>query len=133
MTAQQVKRLSVAMAAAILIAGVFFYFLPAPVGFVRTLEIPRFAGLFRGLYVLDEATNTFPSLHIGLSYLIVRTLNNEKSLLKYLWLWFFLICLSVLFTHQHHIIDIFGGIILGEFCHRQIYLRSGPGKLKSDS
>ncbi len=123
LNSDQLKRMGRAIAMAFVIAGIIFYFFPAPVGFIRNLEMARFNIIFKGLYFLDESTNTFPSLHIGLSFIVTRIMVYECHNLKPLWLWFFLISLSVLFTHQHHLIDIFGGILLGEICIRSFYFQ----------
>ena len=124
LTSRKIKRMGYSFAASFLMAGIVFYFFPAPVGFTRGLQPANFSEIFRWLYILDESTNTFPSLHICLSYLTVRILAEDWHRLRFLWIWFFLICLSVLFTHQHHLIDILGGFILAEFNFHAIYHNS---------
>lgn len=98
----------------ILIAGLCFYFFPAPTAFIRQAAVPAWSNFFRILFELDRPFNTFPSLHISFSVLILITVWPAQSLTEKTMtvFWVFLICLSVLFTHQHHVLDIMGGAIL---------------------
>ena len=123
LSARSIRALGLSMAVAILIAGAIFFLVPAPIGYQRLSELPRYNTIFQTLYYLDNVANTFPSLHIALSHLTVRSLCQKNSSLFFLWIWFGLICLSVIFTHQHHLIDIVGGFILSEICFRIVYLR----------
>jgi membrane-associated phospholipid phosphatase len=117
--------LSKSMTWATLIAGAFFLIFPSPAGFIRGEVTGTFAPFFHHLYSLDKSANTFPSLHITFSYLFVRILNySAKKWIPFFWGWLLLICLSVLLTHQHHLIDIAGGVLLAEFCFRKFYLQS---------
>lgn len=103
-----------------LIAGLIFLIFPAPCGFQRVEVEGVFSPFFKILYSLDKTGNTLPSLHITFSYIIVRLISAKNILLKkYFWTWFVMISLSVIFTHQHHILDIIAGIILAEFSYRK--------------
>lgn len=114
------QNLNRTMTAATLVAGLFFLVLPAPCGFQRVEVVGFFAPFFKTLYSLDKTGNTFPSLHIAFSFLITRLIiNKNKKLKKIFWSWFVLISMSVILTHQHHFLDIIGGIILAEFCLRR--------------
>ncbi len=115
LSVSDLKNLGQSMGLAILLAGVIFYFVPAPIGFIRPLEVDRYNSIFQFIYRIDHTANTFPSLHVALSFLCVRFL---ARLHRGFWIWLFFICLSVLLTHQHHLIDIAGGLILGEICFR---------------
>lgn len=106
-----------------LVAGLIFILLPAPCGFTRTAVEGSFAPLFKNLYQLDKTGNTFPSLHITYSFMMCRIFVLKKSRqFAFFWSWFTLIALSVLFTHQHHIADILGGMVLAEYGVRKFYL-----------
>lgn len=115
------------MAVATLVAGVVFIILPAQPGFVRYESIESFQWLFTMLYSLDEQYNLFPSLHITLSTLVVVALFEKvNGLLKIIYLaWLTALFLSVLFVHQHHILDIIGGLVLTYICTWWI---THPGK-----
>lgn len=120
---RQMRALGATFGSAILLAGFVFYFFPAPIGWPRPELVAGYEFYFRTLYVLDKSANTFPSLHITFGFLCVRVLARVHQRLRLLWFWFGLIALSVLFTHQHHLFDIAGGIVLGEFCASWVYPR----------
>ena len=113
-------RLSHGILMAILVAGVIFYCFPAHLGFVR--NTPSYlGGLYESLFAIDEPHNLFPSLHVAIStitYLAIK--QNLKKRLNYylLTVWITLIVSSVIFTHQHHLFDIFTGILLAYFCFK---------------
>lgn len=121
--ADQIRSLGKSMIVSTFVAAVFFLLLPAAVGFSRTADVGIWTPFFKTLFSLDNPTNTFPSLHITYSFLVVRSVSSVRLTSKaFLWSWFTLICASVLLVHQHHVIDIFGGIALGEVCFRTYFL-----------
>jgi len=129
MSVGELRALNRAMGWATVIAGLFFLLMPAPIGFVRSEVTGAFATFYQKLYHLDEKANTFPSLHITFSFLFVRILlDSIKRYYLFFWAWFCLIAVSVLLTHQHHLIDIAGGMLLAEFCFRKFYVRTLYGK-----
>lgn len=129
LSVDELHALNRAMAWATVIAGLFFLAMPAPIGFTRTDVTGPFAEMYQKLYHLDEKANTFPSLHITFSLLFVRIiLDSIKKYRPFFWTWFGLIAVSVLLTHQHHLIDILGGVMLAEFSFRKIYIRTLYGK-----
>ncbi len=72
------------------------------------------------IYFLDTPDNLFPSMHCSVSWFAVRYVNKCKKIplwYKLLsWVSTFAIFLSVLFTKQHVILDIFGGVAVAEIC-----------------
>lgn len=129
LSVDELHALNRAMAWATVIAGLFFLAMPAPIGFTRTDVTGPFAEMYQKLYHFDEKANTFPSLHITFSLLFVRIiLDSLKKYRPFFWGWFALISVSVLLTHQHHLIDILGGVLLAEFCFRKFYVRTLYGK-----
>ena len=122
MDEKSLYQLNRAMTFCVLIAGTIFLILPAPSGFNRQIPIGPFAEMFRKLHSVDFNGNTFPSLHITFAYLFSRFLVQLHPKLKYFFvIWFILISASVVFTHQHHLIDIVGGIFLAEIAMRRYY------------
>ncbi|MBY0517829.1 MAG: phosphatase PAP2 family protein [Bacteriovoracaceae bacterium] len=101
------------------IAGAIFYFFPAPIGFIRPSHAESLDFIFQIIWSLDKTSNTLPSLHITYSALTVMALwskvNTNYKL--FFFLWFSTICLAVLFTWQHHLLDIVGGVLLATGCH----------------
>ena len=89
-----------------------------------TLQRPEIIGnglwrdLLRTMYSLDEPNNLCPSLHVLVSYYCWRGLWGCPRIPKWFkgfnFLFFALVCLSVVFVKQHLVIDIFCGIAVGE-------------------
>ena len=122
---QQLNALNRAMFWFTIIAGIFFLTFPAPIGFVRIPVQGIWSSFYQTLYSLDQTANTFPSLHITFSYLFIRIIIFSLKTLHFIfWSWFILIACSVLFTHQHHLLDIIGGILLAESCFQYFFLRA---------
>jgi len=68
--------------------------------------------LLRQLYANDRAYNAFPSGHTYISLLILFYWWTWKPRLRWLWLAIALvILLSTLFTRQHYLIDLLGGLL----------------------
>ncbi len=102
------------MAMAIPVAGIIFLLLPTQLGFARQETTSIYAPLYNLLYSLDRPHNLFPSLHVTLSTLVITALLQQvNGLLRWLYIvWCLLLYLSVLLVHQHHVLDIAGGIVL---------------------
>jgi protein-tyrosine phosphatase len=108
------------IAFSILLAGVFFLALPLQTAFPRT-PVDGWLGLvFDTFRSMDAPHNLFPSLHITLCVLLANLYARRTSGLIRLALlmWFSLIGLSPMLTHQHQLVDIAGGLLLaGLACH----------------
>ncbi len=71
------------------------------------------ADLLRFIYQNDRAYNAFPSSHTYLTTLICLFWWHWKPHLRWLWVLILaLVLLSTLFTHQHTLPDVAGGIAL---------------------
>jgi membrane-associated phospholipid phosphatase len=77
-------------------------------------------------YVYHRATpwNVFPSAHIAFAYATwLFSAHFAKQGHRWLFLvLFLLICLSVLFIKNHFLLDILGGMILGQLIYRAVFL-----------
>lgn len=103
-----------------LLCGVFFLLLPT------TNVRPEIVGtgftdwLMGLIYKMDRPLDLFPSIHCMESWICFRAVLGQKKIPK--WYQIFagiftlLVCLSTLFTRQHVIADVIGGILLGEIC-----------------
>ena len=102
---------------AILLSGVVFFLYPASVAFERTSDPESLNFALYLLRRLDLPFNTFPSLHVSLSILSARALHQaySKKLSVLSIFWVLLTILSILLIHQHHIIDIIGGVCVALF------------------
>jgi membrane-associated phospholipid phosphatase len=67
---------------------------------------------------MDAPYNLFPSLHAALLLFLLDSYARKlRGLVRSaVMLWFVLIALSPLLTHQHHVIDILGGFALAAVC-----------------
>lgn len=113
----QLNRLAKQLALAMLIAGAVFLVFPGTIGYETTPNLPRAIAAIRSI---DMPYNVFPSLHVALSSIIMLQLYRVFELPGRLFLaaWMVALIASVLFTHQHHIADVIGGLLLAWLCHR---------------
>jgi membrane-associated phospholipid phosphatase len=99
---------------AILVAGAFFLVMPLRLGFPRE-PVEGWAGvIFNTFRTMDAPHNLFPSLHITLRALLADVYaRHTRGIVKQAcMIWFVLIGVSTVLTHQHHLIDIAGGFML---------------------
>jgi len=123
----QLRALARALTITLFVAAVSYLLLPADLGFERPAYVPGYDTVFQTLYALEMPHNLVPSLHIACSILLIVTLFNNMSSLWIrfgLILWGILICASVLLVHQHHVLDVISGLLLGLVTYRLSYLRS---------
>jgi membrane-associated phospholipid phosphatase len=108
------KRLILAIA----VAGACFLLFPLRAAFVRP-EVPGALGvIFRFFWGLDHPYNLAPSLHVALCWLLWRIYSRPTRgvVRAVLGVWFALILVSPVLTHQHHLIDVALGGFLGALC-----------------
>lgn len=118
---EAVKGLCLSITYSVMIAGIFFYFFPGKLGFVREAEA---SGLFKSMHEIDHPHNLFPSLHITYSALCVWAMIQQTKQAWFhgvLWIWLLMISASVILVHQHHIVDIVTGFILAIIMYRLVF------------
>ena len=101
------------MAAAVLASSIVFVAFPAELGFVQgsagawqpIADLTRFVS---GRY------NLLPSLHVALTQVTLAAVWGGAGVPTrvLLALWFVLLVVSVLLTHQHHVADVVAGVML---------------------
>jgi membrane-associated phospholipid phosphatase len=103
-----------AVAVIVASAAVFFVF---PTEIVRpafTTEWRFGAWLLRLVHDVDTCRNCFPSLHVSLSVFMGLAIGRARPRWRFAaWTWASLIVLSTLFTRQHYVVDVAGGLALG--------------------
>lgn len=106
------------VALVLMIAGFCFLAVPLRFAFAREQAGGSLGALFDWFRGLDGPDNLFPSLHAGLLvFLIDADARHLRGPIRGVVLgWFRLIALSPLLTHQHHVIDILGGLALAVGC-----------------
>jgi membrane-associated phospholipid phosphatase len=70
--------------------------------------------------------NLVPSLHVAASILLIAALWRALTpvwIRAGLLLWGVLLCASVVLVHQHHLLDVLGGWLLGLAAFRLVYVR----------
>lgn len=101
----------------------FIIFLAFPTTNVRPVVRPD--GLWNQLmlwvFSIDAADNLFPSIHCLVSWFCFIGIRKRQEIPK--WYRIFscvmalMVCASTLFTRQHVIMDVLGGVLLAEFCY----------------
>lgn len=104
--------------AMLLSAGIFLIF-------PGTMERPEITGRgifdawMRLLYQADSPTNLCPSLHVLITYFCWRGMMGCRKIPGWYkassFVFFLCVCCSVLFIKQHALIDVPGGVLVGEF------------------
>lgn len=99
---------------AILTAGACFVCMPLRFAFERPPAGGWPGALLHAFASLDRPFNLFPSLHVALGVILADIyLRRATGVLRVVCAtWFVLIGLSTLFTYQHHVIDVAGGLAL---------------------
>jgi membrane-associated phospholipid phosphatase len=115
---RELKLFAARVASAILVAGVFFLVIPLRFAFARPHAAGWIGRLFDWFLAFDAPFNLFPSLHAALWLLLLEVYARHlRGIVRLLVLvWFAFIGLSPLLTHQHHVIDIIGGLFLALCC-----------------
>ncbi len=99
---------------AMIASSIFFFFPTRMPAAIYSSEEHTHYFLSRFIQLLDVRTNCFPSLHIANAFTAAFYLALKRKLFLrcVVWLWFILICWSVISTGQHYFYDIIGGIIV---------------------
>jgi hypothetical protein len=114
--------------AAIAVAGVCFVILPLRCAFPPVTLHGWSGSLFASFLTLDRPYNLLPSLHAALGLILfdhyfhrTRCLGRAATVV-----WFLMIALSPLLTHQHQVADIVSGMALAGYCFYVFRTESGP-------
>jgi membrane-associated phospholipid phosphatase len=109
-----------ALALATLFGGIGFLLLPSRAAFAPARNLNSWAGLFNFADRLNLDYNMVPSLHVALSVCCIAAFvrHSGQAGCWLLWLWAIAIALSTILTHQHHIIDVVSGWLVGAFSYR---------------
>lgn len=116
---QRLYALGKQLVIATLLCGVLFLIFPAHLGFDRVIpQDALYQSLFQTLFTIDQPHNMAPSLHVVFSALILLALQDvTQNVTRRViwWTWLALICASTLLIHQHHLIDVFTGLLIAVF------------------
>lgn len=114
--AGDMRRLRQTLVWGTLISGAAFVLFPSKLGFARVLpEDAFYAPIYAFLFGIDLPHNMVPSLHVVYSALIVLAIIEGRKSGPLVWsfvVWLGCICVSTLFVHQHHVLDVLAGLVL---------------------
>ena len=115
---QELRTLAWRIGLVILVAGACFLAWPLRLGFERQPVDGVLGMIFNPFLALDKPYNLAPSLHIALRTILAALYARHTAGLTRLasHVWFSLVGVSTLFTHQHHLIDVAAGFLLAVVC-----------------
>jgi membrane-associated phospholipid phosphatase len=124
-TRRELRSLAGTIAAVILFAGICFLLLPAEVAFPEPPDMGGWTPLVRFAKRVALAHNLAPSLHVGMTVVFVAVYSRRAAALgkSLLWLWALAMGVSTLLLHQHYVLDIVSGFVLGLAGVRWVYDR----------
>jgi membrane-associated phospholipid phosphatase len=112
----ELDRFAAALAWVIVIAGASFLVFPAQLGFasVNTAD-SIWSPWLRAATLVSRMFNLVPSLHVALFTVAAATyaVRVPAAVRILLGIWLCLVVASTLLTHQHHLIDVITGLLLG--------------------
>lgn len=123
---RELRALAAALSIAMVVAGVFFIALPAGEIFAEPspTELAAWAGPYRLARLVALRYNYFPSLHVAFTVVCVAAYSRYGTrVAKFgVTIWGIAIVASTLLTHQHYLLDVAGGLLLGWIVLRYVYL-----------
>jgi membrane-associated phospholipid phosphatase len=127
LTRNQMHALARAVVITLLAAALTYLLLPADLGFERPARVPGYDAVYQALYSLEMPHNLLPSLHIACATLLIAAIRKNSAsrwIRLGLVLWGMVICVAVVLVHQHHVLDVASGLLLGLGAYRLVYLRA---------
>lgn len=121
-----IKAFTISLMASSFIAALVFLSFPGELGFSRVDGTAEYEAMYSFLHKIDHPHNLYPSLHITFSVLTAFAMFDQttnKWFHGFLLAWIALICCSVVLVHQHHLFDIFTGLVLSFIVIKYIYKR----------
>ncbi len=114
-TPEQLRVASRRLLAATVLGSMVFALFPARFSLTRPALDGALALLYGGLDLVDQPYNQFPSLHVAYCVIFWLALAPQArdGLRALLGAWLALIVASTVFTWQHHMVDVAGGLTLG--------------------
>jgi rhodanese-related sulfurtransferase len=131
-SAPAVRLLSRRLLLATLAASLCFVLVPLRFALPRPpVGAPGLAALFHALDLVDHPYNQFPSLHVAYCLIYWSALRRRagcahRLLRPMLAGGLLLVAVSTVFTWQHHLPDVAGGVLLGLLTIRLVPARHGP-------
>lgn len=123
--------LAITLNMVILAGGLGFLLIPAQLAFPPSNDPGLFPRLFRFADRLNLTYNLVPSLHVALSLACLGAFAGKtgRAGRMLLWSWAAAVAASTLLTHQHHVVDVVSGAVLGWAMSRFVFPRLPRAKL----
>lgn len=114
-TRAELLAMAKAMGTVIGISGVGFLLLPVGNSHPIHAKTDPLASLFGFADWLNLDHNDVPSLHVAFTFLCVAVFARNAGPVGKgaLWIWAVVVSVSTLVTHQHHVLDVATGVLLG--------------------
>ena len=116
----ELRVLSARLLMATVVASLIFVLFPFQFSFVRPpIDAPLLQAMFDYLAWADRPFNQLPSLHVAycvIFWCALRQLPARRVARAGLAIWLVLVAASTVFTWQHHVLDVAGGLLLGAAC-----------------
>lgn len=101
-----------------LICGIFFLIIPTTNIRPELIEKTIWTTLLQHIYIVDSATNLFPSIHCLVSWFCYIGIRGKKNISKtyriFSCIFALMVCISTQVIKQHYIIDVIAAIIIAE-------------------
>lgn len=112
-TEESFRKIIISILGTLFLTYPFFYFLPAYYNFPELAITGNTTKLLDWCYSVDVPNNTFPSLHVGLSFTMAFGIRHYKKKLGLAYIfWAVAIALSTIMIRKHFFIDTLGGIVM---------------------
>jgi membrane-associated phospholipid phosphatase len=124
-TRDEIRALVLALFIVTGIAGVCFLLLPAEPAYAPHAVHGFWSDIFAFNQQIVLRYNMVPSLHVALSTVALAAYGTNRGVWGrgLLAAWGLGIALSTLLTHQHHVLDVVTGFLLGWAAYHLVYLR----------
>jgi membrane-associated phospholipid phosphatase len=123
-TVDDLRVLSARLLLATAVASLIFALFPYQFSIARPpVSAPLFHAMFDYLAWVDRPYNQMPSLHVAYCVILwsaLREVPRHAINRAALAIWLALVAASTVFTWQHHLLDVAGGLALGAACVAQI-------------
>lgn len=116
-TPLRLKSFARALAVLIAISGIGFLALPGEPLLVSAASSGSASEIFRFADWINLSHNYLPSLHVAMAVVCAISYSHVASsnATILIWLWAISIAVSTLYTHQHYLVDVVAGTVLGLF------------------